>query len=204
MTEPIGWIESYAASRGYRYEPDADERWLRVWEPYTTLKVPVRYEHALHWTGGSASVTLARAVFLVKMPAPGGAVAERELGAWIALAQDERHAAHAAVTSDRGGLFAEPLDLVTLPRRTTGDAAFDRLFASFAPTGDDLSRAVSPSLRKLLLGWAVPIHAELRPGGFVLCPVTASADLAGLAWFTDAVRYFFDKAAKVPSAHPSW
>ena len=37
----MSWIEAFAAQRGLRYEADVDERWLRAWEPYTTLKVPV-------------------------------------------------------------------------------------------------------------------------------------------------------------------
>ena len=55
MPGPLYWIDAIARQRGLRYEPDADERWLRAWEPYTTLKVPFRYEHALSATGGSGS-----------------------------------------------------------------------------------------------------------------------------------------------------
>ena len=60
MPGPLYWIDAFAQSRGLRYEPEADERWLRAWEPYTTLKVPFRYEHALHATGANGSISVAR------------------------------------------------------------------------------------------------------------------------------------------------
>jgi hypothetical protein len=198
----VFWIEAFAAQRGLRYTPDADERWLRAWEPYTTLKVPIRYEHALEATGGGGSITIARAV--VEIPPapnlpPGAPQRPPELGTWIAIVQDVRLTVKAATTSDFGGIFGEPIDLVTMPRRATGDSAFDHVFASFASTDEDL-QAVTPSLRRLLLSWRIPVHAEIRPGGFVLVPVSVTADDRGLAWVLGAVHMFGDKATKrVPS-----
>lgn len=197
MPDPVPWIEAFAAQRGLHYEPDADERWLRAWEPYTTLKVPIRYEHALSATGGTGSLTIARAVVELQGPkAPGAAT---EVGTWIAIVQDVRVKAAAATTSDFAGIFGEPLDLVTLPRRLTGDPAFDHVFASFAKSSDELARAITPSLRKLLLSWRSGVHAELRPGGFIIAPVTVSADDRGLAWMLSAVHLFGEKAAKLSS-----
>ena len=130
MPGPLYWIDTFARSRGLRYEPEADERWLRAWEPYTTLKVPFRYEHALHATGGSGSISIARAVLEVPSPVvTPHALPAYEVGSWIAIVQDVRIKARAAVTSDFGSPFAEPLDLVTMPRLATGDAAFDAVFA---------------------------------------------------------------------------
>ncbi len=204
MPGPLYWIDGFARSRGLRYEPDADERWLRAWEPYTTVKVPFRYEHALLATGGAGSISVARAV--LEMPSPLGAhvhgygdgppMAPVEVGTWIAIVQDERIAVKAAVTSDFGSVFAEPLDLATMPRVATGDHAFDHVFAAFAASSDDLHQAVTPSVRKLLLNWRVPIHAETRPGGFILAPVSLGADERGLAWMFDAVHLFGEKATK--------
>ncbi len=192
------WIAQFAAQRGLRYEPDADERWLRAWEPYTTLKVPIRYEHVLSATGGTGSLSVARAV--VELPArPAPAVGPAEVGTWIAIVQDVRIDARAATTSDLGGVFGESLDLAMMARRATGDAAFDHVFASFAPADEELGRALTPSLRKLLLGWRIPVHAELRPGGFVLAPVSVAADPNGLAWMLSAVHLFGEKATKVVS-----
>ena len=182
-----------------RYEAEADERWLRAWEPYTTLKVPFRYEHALHATGGSGSISIARAV--LEMPTPptprsAHVKSTYEVGSWIAIVQDVRIKAKAAVTSDFGSPFAETLDLVSMPRLSTGDRAFDAVFASFAASPEDLASGITPSVRKLLLGWRVPVHAETRVGGFILAPVSLSPDDRGLAWMLEAVHLFGEKATK--------
>jgi hypothetical protein len=193
MPGPLYWIDAIARQRGLRYEPEADERWLRAWEPYTTLKVPFRYEHALHSTGSNGSISVARAVLGASARAQ---AAPSEYGTWVAIVQDVRLKARAAVTSDFASVFAEPPDLVTLPRRPTGDGGFDQIFASFAATDGDLAMGITPSARRLLLSWRVPVHAETRAGGFILAPVTLSADDRGLAWMLDAVHLFGNKAAK--------
>jgi len=197
MPGPLYWISAFAQQRGLRYEPDADERWLRAWEPYTTLKVPFRYEHALLATGAGGSISVARAV--LEMPAPPSPtpLPPIEVGTWIAIVQDERITVKAATTSDFASVFAEPLDLVSMPRLGTGDTAFDHVFASFAATKEDLAQGITPSVRRLLLSWRIPVHAETRPGGFILAPVSLSADDRGLAWMLDAVHLFGNKATKL-------
>jgi hypothetical protein len=190
MPRSLYWIDAFARQRGLRYEPDADERWLRAWEPYTTLKIPLRYEHALHATGGVGSISVARAVFETAGP-------PTQVGTWIAIVQDERVKTRAAVTNDFGSVFAESIELAILPRLPTGEPAFDQVFASFAKTNEDLARSITPSVRRLLLSWRVPVHAETRPGGFVLAPVSLSADDRGLAWMFDAVHLFGEKATKL-------
>lgn len=197
MSGPIGWIEAFANQRGLRYEPDADERWMRAWEPYTTLKVPLRYEHVLSATGGVGSLNIARAVVELPTPPMPGPGFVPEVGTWIAIVQDVRIKAKAATTSDLGGVFGEALELATMVRRSTGDASFDHVFASFAESQEELAAAFGPSARKLLLGWRVPVHAEIRPGGFVLAPVSVTADANGLAWMLNAVHLFGEKATKV-------
>jgi hypothetical protein len=199
MPDPVPWIEAFAAQRGLRYEADADERWLRAWEPYTTLKVPLRYEHVLSATGATGSISIARAVVELAPPKTPNPHAKAEVGTWIAIVQDVRVKAAAATTSDFAGVFGEPLDLVTLPRRTTGDGHFDHVFASFAKTADELARAIGPSLRKLLLSWHSGVHAELRPGGFIVAPVSVSADDRGLVWMLSATHLFGEKATKLSS-----
>ena len=193
----VYWIEAFAARRGLHYEADVDERWLRAWEPYTTLKVPIRYEHALHATGGTGSVSIARAV--VELPGNPDPLlqAPREVGTWIAIVQDDRMKAKAATTSDFAGVFGEALEIASMVRRPTGDPAFEHVFASFAESEEGLAAALTPSLRKLLMGWRVPVHAELRPGGFVLAPVSVTADEKGLTWMLNAVHLFGEKATKV-------
>jgi hypothetical protein len=193
VTEPLGWLEPFAAQSGLTYEALADERWLRAWEPFVTLRTPIRYEHSLNSTGELGSLTIAR--FTVDA---GGV----ERTAWLAIAQDTRLVddsgqARAAAAFDVGPSgFGDALELVSLPRRFTGDVAFDRTFASFAADDASLARVITPSVRKLVLGWNVPLHFELRPGGFVLAPVGLGADPQSLAWLLGAARFFGDKAAK--------
>ncbi len=196
MGDAVGWIAQYAAQRGLRYEPDADERWLRAWEPYTTLKTPTGYEHALYATGSGGSLTLARFSVPTEVMSPSGGVAQVDAAAWICIAQDVRIEATAAMTNDPGRIFAENIDLIAMKRRPTGDPVFDRTFATFAPTANDLALAVTPSLRKLLLSWNVPVHAELRKGGFVVAPVSLGADPTSLSWLAHAAHVFGDKACK--------
>src|SRR5262252_191339 len=104
---PLYWIDAIARQRGLRYEPDADERWLRAWEPYTTLKMPVRYEHALYATGASGSLTIARFSVPTEVMAPSGGVAQVDASAWICIAQDLRVEGKAAVSNDPKRIFAE-------------------------------------------------------------------------------------------------
>lgn len=197
MPGPLYWIDTFARERGLRYEPDADERWLRAWEPYATLKVPLRYEHALHATGAGASLSVARAVLDVSASPSLAPRTPSEVGTWIAIVQDVRVKVKAAVTCDFGSPFAEPLDVVSVPRRATGDPAFDHVFASFAATDHELATAITPSLRRLLLSWRIPVHAETRVGGFILAPISLSPDDRGLAWLLEAVGVFGDKATKL-------
>jgi hypothetical protein len=184
VPQPFPWMTQFAKERGLRYEAEPDERWLRVWEPYATLRSPIRYEHVLSSTGAIGSLTLAR--FVV----PG------EASAWIAITQDVRLSGRAAATSDRAGVFGEGLDLVSMPRQRTGDVHFDTAFAVFAPSQPDMALAVGPSVRRLVMGWRAPLHFEIRAGGFVLAPVALAADLRSLTWLVTAVELFGEKAAK--------
>jgi hypothetical protein len=200
VTDAIGWLAAYADRHRLTYEPDADERWPRAFEPFATLRTPIRYAHALHATGDGGSVSIAR--FYVDGPsapdARGGPQAA-EPSAWVALVQDVRlSGATVAAASDArpASPFAEPSDLVILPRRATRDAAFDRAFATFAPSDADVARALTPSVRKLVLSWRIPLHFEIRPGAFLLAPVALPADPASLAWLLGAVQFFGEKAAK--------
>jgi len=189
VAEPVWWMANFAAQSGMRYEPDTDERWLRVWEPFATLKTPIRYEHALHATGTSMALSIAR---MVLAPRAGWAVGDES---WIAFVQDEGITGpRAACTSDAAGVFGD--DVTVLARQMTGDPAFDAVFNSFAASAEDLSRAVTPSVRKLTVGWRTPVHFEIKAGGFVLAPVALTPDPQSLAWLVSAARVFADKAKK--------
>ncbi len=188
MAESVPWVSDFALRAGLTYEPEPDERWLRAWEPYVTLRTPVRYEHALSRTGTTSALTIAR---FVLAPRAGFAVGDE---GWIAIAQDERLRGRAAATSDANPIFRD--DAASLPARRTGDAAFDAVFASFAESDEALAQAINSSVRKLALGWRAPVHFELRPGGFVLAPTALTPDPPSLAWLLDAVRLFANKAAR--------
>jgi len=191
----LNWLAALAAREGLRYEPDGDERWLRAWEPFITVRVPLRYQHVLQSTGEMGSITLARMVMDVH---PAGAI-PFEASAWIAIVQDVRLDATAAATCDTGSAFAEAFDLVSVPRMTTGDVAFDRVFASFAKSPDELAQALTPSLRKLVMGWRTRLHFEVRKGGFILVPVSLPPDAQGLGWLLRSVHLFGEKANKRPA-----
>ena len=62
---------------------------MRAWEPYATLRVPLRYEHVLESTGDVGSLTIARLVV------------ESGASAWIAIAQDTRVTGRAAADERR-------------------------------------------------------------------------------------------------------
>ena len=206
FAEPVPWLHDFAARAGLRYEPDADERWFRAWEPFATLRVPVHYTHALHTTSpdGHSSISIARMGLTIRAHSPTGAgLVDTEMRAWVAIVQDARMSAlvadgPVAVTSDRGSAFSETWDLISLPRRMTGDGPFDQVFATFSKTADT-SKAISKSLRKLLLSWRAPVHAEVRAGGFVLCPTLLPADPASVSWLLTAAGIFGNKATKPES-----
>jgi hypothetical protein len=187
MAEAVPWLADFALRAGLTYEPDLDERWLRVWEPYVTLRTPIRYEHALGSTGTTSALTVAR---FVLAPRPGYAVGDE---GWIAVGQDERLRGTAAATSDASPIFRD--DATSLARRMTGDAGFDAVFASYGET-DDVGAVLNPNVRKLAIEWRTPVHFEIRRGGLILAPVALRPDAASLAWLLDAARVLSNQAAK--------
>jgi hypothetical protein len=191
MADAVAWVADYALRAGLRYEPEPDERWLRVFEPYVTLRTPLRYEHALSTTGTTSALTIARFVL-----APRGGYAVGDEG-WIAVGQDERLRGRAAATSDASPVFRD--EGTSLLRRETGDPAFDAVFASYAESDEMLRNTIHASIRKLTLGWRAPVHFEIRPGAFVLAPVALRPDPPSLAWLLDAARVFANKAAQAPA-----
>ena len=188
MAEPVPWLVDFALRANLRYEAEPDERWLRVWEPYVTLRTPIRYEHAVSSTGETTALTIAR---FVLSPRPGFAVGDE---GWIAIGQDEHlKGARLAATNDPNPIFRD--ENASLPRRVVGDGAFDQVFATYAATDTDLV-ALNSSVRKLVLGWHAPVHFEIRQGGYVLAPTALRPDAASLAWLLDAARVFSTKAGK--------
>ena len=52
--------------------------------------------------------------------------------------------------------------------QSTGDTEWDNVALTYAPSPLDAVRAVTPSLRKLLMGWSFEGHLELKHGGLLL------------------------------------
>ena len=85
---------------------------------------------------------------------------------------------------------------MSLPIARTGDPSFDAIFSVFAAAGEDVSRSISPSLRRLLLSFQTPLHADIRAGGYIFAPVALGFDPASLAWLDQAMFSFADKGTK--------
>jgi hypothetical protein len=188
MADSVAWLQDFALRAGLRYEPDPDERWLRVWEPYVTLRTPIRYEHALSSTGTTTALTVAR---FVLAPRSGFAVGDE---GWIAVAQDERMlGSRVAATNDPSPIFRD--EDISLPHRRVGDAAFDAAFSTYAATDTDLA-VLNSSVRKLVLGWNAPLHLEIRQGGYILAPTGLRPDPASLSWLLEAAGVFAAKVSK--------
>ena len=195
MNEYLPWLAGYAAQSGLRYEELADERWMRAWEPFVTLRTPLHYAHALQGTGAGGSLTIGR--IAVEAPYVDVRTGQKALvWSFVAIVQDERLLGRAAVAADPGSVFAEPGNEIPVPRMATGDPHFDHVFASYAKSAEELAATVTPSLRKLLGSWRTAVHLDLRPGGFVLAPVALAATPESISWRLSAVSYVGEKATK--------
>ena len=134
-----------------------------------------------------SALTVAR---FVLSPRPGFAVGDE---GWIAIGQDERLKGTAAATSDTSLIFRD--EATSMGHHTTGDAAFDAVFASFGESDETVASVLNPAVRRLALEWRTPVHLEIRAGGFVLAPIALRPDAPSLQWLLDAARVLANKAA---------
>jgi len=93
-------------------------------------------------------------------------------------------------------MFAEPLDLVPMPRRTTGEAAFDSRVRFVLGDAEDMSR-ITPSLRKLVLGWRVPLHSSFEKAASSFRRPLCARILLRWRGSPNPRSFFADKAAKL-------
>jgi hypothetical protein len=188
--EPLPWLAQYAESTKLRYEPEADERWIRVWEPLLTVAPAYGFSNALSMTSDERSVTMAR------MMTEGFG---RRLYAWAAFVQDTRVLSRlgtpVATTSDANSPFCAS-QVAGSTRRMTGDQAFDQVFRSYAAEEAMLGARLGTGVRSLLLGWRVSLHLEVRNEGFALVFPQLPADPPSIAWMFDAIVLLGRKIAE--------
>ena len=157
-------IASWAASARLGYEPTPDEAWFRRWEPHDTIAPPTRFYNACTW---------------LAQPDPGHVVLVEPWYALDDLEPLERvvlaFAVHPALrfrASMRAGEhFVRRVAFIESPPPAEvklGDAVWDENAVTFGATPGEAASAFHPRLRRLLAGWALRGHVELRPGGMVV------------------------------------
>lgn len=157
-------IAAWAASARLGYEPTPDEAWFRRWEPHDTIAPPTRFYNSCTWQA---------------RPDPGHVVVVEP---WYALDEMEplqrvvvAFAVHPALrfrASMRAGEHfvrrAAFIESPPPPEVKLGDAVWDENVVTFAATPGEAASAFHPRLRRLLVGWPLRGHLELRPGGMVV------------------------------------
>ncbi|MFO0659117.1 MAG: hypothetical protein U0165_04715 [Polyangiaceae bacterium] len=145
---------------GYQVCPDLS--WYSEWEPFDTIVAPSRYFNAVELYTAGARVVLVEPWSALGDMTPLG----RSLFAFV------RHNGLRYRASARIG--ASYLTRVTFLGTTpptqqfTGDPDWDDVATTFADSPLDAARALTPSLRKLLLAWNFQGHIEVRQGGLLL------------------------------------
>lgn len=172
-----------------RYDADPDERPLRVFEPFVTLRRPRRYEHMLHVVRDAGSLWLGR----VKVEIEG----QRSCAeSWIALGQGRHFGSAAAASRHDPTPFNQDAHDADLAPQTMPYPDFAAAFHVFAESRADARDAIPRGLQELMLGWGLPLHCELRPDIFVLAPVTLPFDEPSLTWLLAAAKLFGTTAAQ--------
>lgn len=155
-------IAAWARYRGHPYAAVPAEHELRSWEPFWVLVSPLRYYNAIWVKTGQVAATLVEPWCAAEGAEPLG----RSLLAFVAH-PGLRYRAAARV----GATFMTRVAFLgeAPPReQRLGDVVWDAKATSFGATPEDAARGLSPSLRRLLLGWGFEGHIELRPGGLLL------------------------------------
>ena len=160
---PPGSDAIAAWARGHRlpYQPAPEPSWYRAWEPFDTIVAPGRYYNAVEIAvaGGRAIVVEPWASLDDTPPL------DRTIVAFVTH-PELHHRASAKV----GDTFLTRVAYVgqTPPRQqTTGDVEWDHVAVTYAATPLEAVRAITPSLRKLLLGWGFAGHLEIREGAML-------------------------------------
>lgn len=186
-SEPIA---AWARRHGFPYAASPEPGWYRAWEPFFTLVSPACYFHAVQCVTEGVPVVLAE---------PWCAVGDAEpLGRTVlAFVSHPRLRYRAAARA--GGSHMTRVSFLGEHRpqeQQTGDSAWDDLAVTFASSPLEAVRALTPSLRKLLIGWDFQGHIELKPGGLVLHLADALPRPADYERLLGWVPMVIDKALK--------
>lgn len=186
-------LAAWARARGYTFHPTPAATWYRAWEPLETLVSPQCYFGALQMPMGPAQVVLAE---------PWCAVGDEEplgRGVWAFITHPAlRYRAAARV----GANHMTRVSYIGVPRplqQHTGDPAWDDVAVTFAATQLDAARALTPSLRKLLLGWSFEGHIEVKPGGMLFHLARVLPTPEGYEHLLAWAPMLIDKALKQPA-----
>ncbi len=155
-------IAAWARRRGYPFTATPELGWYRAWEPFFTLVSPAYYFSAVQCMIERTSVVLVE---------PWCAVGDAEPLGRAVLAFVSHPGIRHRAAARAGGNHMTRVSFLGQSRpqeQQTGDSAWDNQAVTFASSPLEAVRALTPSLRKLLLGWNFEGHIELKPGGLVL------------------------------------
>jgi hypothetical protein len=183
-------IAAWARSRGFPFTATPEPAWYRAWEPFFTLVSPAAYFSAVRCTAAQSTVVLVEPWCAVGDAEPLG----RTVLAFVSHPQLRHRAAARA-----GGSHMTRVSFLGESRpqeQQTGDSAWDDLAVTYASSPLEAVRALTPSLRKLLLGWNFQGHIELKPGGLVLHVADALPRPADYERVLGWIPMVLDKALK--------
>ncbi len=157
-------IATWAARARLGYEPHPDEDWFRRWEPHDAIAPPGLFFNACTWM---AAPDLGHIVVVEPWYAPeDGEPLDRAV---IAFAVHPALRWRAAMRVGEHFLTrAAYIESPPPPTVQIGDPVWDANVVSLAASPAEAANAFHPRLRKLLSGWGLRGHVELRPGGIVV------------------------------------
>lgn len=154
----VAWVKH----KGWPYQLWPDLTWYSSWEPFETIVAPSRYFNAVQ-----VPIQGAHAVVVEPWNALGDIT---PLGRTL-LAFVEHPGLFYRASCRTGGSYLTRvayLDGSKPIRQFVGDPEWDDSIETFADSPLDAARALTPSLRKLLLSWHFEGHLEIRKGRLML------------------------------------
>lgn len=155
-------LAAWARLRGVYCHGSPEDSWFRAWEPFWVLISPLRYFNAIQLRHGDTQTVLVEPWYAEDGFEP----QRRSLFAFVSHHGLKYRAATRIGASKltRVAFLGENKP----QEQSTGDVEWDNVALTYAPSPLDAVRAITPSLRKLLLGWSFEGHLELKHGGLLL------------------------------------